>query len=183
MTHLKSILILLSLTTIFVTSACTSKGGSKTPDDSNTAVQGNAATQETISGQDISTEDSTVASTSSSANTIDEGGKNVIYFEFNSSDLSDAAKRIVDRQAQYLMNNPDIAVVLEGHADERGTREYNMALGEKRAHSIKQLLELKGVSKQQVKTVSYGEERPEQDGHSEQFWSKNRRAVFSFASN
>jgi peptidoglycan-associated lipoprotein len=104
-----------------------------------------------------------------------------IYFDFDKSDIKDEFRAIVEAHAKYLVDNPAATVSIEGHCDERGTREYNMALGERRAFSVLQMLTLLGVSKSQVKTVSFGEERPDVDGHDESAWKWNRRAVFVYS--
>ncbi|MCP5157594.1 MAG: peptidoglycan-associated lipoprotein Pal [Ectothiorhodospiraceae bacterium] len=101
--------------------------------------------------------------------------KRTVYFDFDSSTIKDEDRAIVEAHAQYLANNPSAAVTLEGHADERGTREYNIALGERRANSVRQLVTLLGGSVQQVETVSYGEERPAVEGHDDASWQWNRR--------
>lgn len=103
-----------------------------------------------------------------------------IYFDFDKSELRDEFKEILQAHADFLVANPSTTVVIEGHCDERGTREYNMALGERRAHSVYQFLTLQGVSKNQVRTVSFGEERPDVEGHDESAWKWNRRAVFVY---
>jgi len=104
-----------------------------------------------------------------------------IYFDFDRSEIKPEFRAIVESHAQYLMANPSATVAIEGHCDERGTREYNMALGERRAHSVLQMLTLLGVSKSQIRTVSYGEERPDVEGHEESSWQWNRRAVFVYS--
>ena len=96
------------------------------------------------------------------------------YFEFDSSDLKPEAMRALDVHARDLKSN-GARVVLEGHADERGTREYNMALGERRSKAVQRYLVLQGVSPAQLELVSYGEERPNAMGNDEQSWSQNRR--------
>lgn len=96
------------------------------------------------------------------------------YFEYDSSDLKQDAMRALDVHARDLQSN-GARVVLEGHADERGTREYNMALGERRAKAVQRYLVLQGVSPAQLEPVSYGEERPNVIGHDENSWSQNRR--------
>ncbi|MFT0213001.1 peptidoglycan-associated lipoprotein Pal [Pseudomonas sp. F1_0610] len=96
------------------------------------------------------------------------------YFEFDSSDLKPEAMRALDVHAQDLTANGQ-RVVLEGHTDERGTREYNMALGERRAKAVQRYLVLQGVSPAQLELVSYGEERPVAVGHDESAWQENRR--------
>ena len=96
------------------------------------------------------------------------------YFEYDSSDLKPEAMRALDVHARDLQAN-GARVVLEGHADERGTREYNMALGERRAKAVQRYLVLQGVSPAQLELVSYGEERPVVMGSSEESWAQNRR--------
>ncbi|MGH8354459.1 MAG: peptidoglycan-associated lipoprotein Pal [Pseudomonas sp.] len=96
------------------------------------------------------------------------------YFEYDSSDLKPEAMRALDVHAKDLKGN-GARVVLEGHADERGTREYNMALGERRSKAVQRYLVLQGVSPAQLELVSYGEERPVATGGDEQSWAQNRR--------
>ncbi|MCY1273414.1 Peptidoglycan-associated lipoprotein [compost metagenome] len=96
------------------------------------------------------------------------------YFEYDSSDLKPEAMRALDVHAKDLRSSGQ-RVVLEGHTDERGTREYNMALGERRAKSVQRYLVLQGVSPAQLELVSYGEERPVATGNDEQSWAQNRR--------
>lgn len=100
-----------------------------------------------------------------------------IFFGTDSYRLSSSAKSIVRKQANWLMQNPNITVSIEGHCDERGTREYNLALGERRANSIKNYLVEMGVNPSRINTISYGKEFPEFLGSSEASWSKNRRGV------
>jgi peptidoglycan-associated lipoprotein len=102
--------------------------------------------------------------------------KRVIYFDFDKSAIKPEFRDIIASHAKNLANNPNARVTLEGHADERGSREYNIALGERRAKAVQQMLLLQGASKDQLMTVSYGEERPVALGHSEDSWSMNRRA-------
>ena len=104
----------------------------------------------------------------------------VIYFEFDSSEIHPDDRIVVEAHAQYLARAPETEVVLEGHADERGSREYNVALGEGRANGVRDLLRLLGVGDHQIRTVSYGEERPAVIGHEEESWSRNRRVEFAY---
>lgn len=101
--------------------------------------------------------------------------KRVIYFEYDSPNLDAEGQLIAEAHAQWLTNNSSVTVVLEGHADERGTREYNLALGEDRAKSVMQVMQGMGVSGSNVQTISYGEERPVALGADESSWSLNRR--------
>ncbi len=107
--------------------------------------------------------------------------KRVIYFEFDSSDVTADARDIISAHAQNLSQNANLSVVLEGHADERGTREYNVALGERRAKAVKQLLVVQGVLGSQVQVISFGEERPAAVGHDESAWSLNRRVEMLYS--
>ncbi|GMR08060.1 MAG: hypothetical protein BMS9Abin26_1065 [Gammaproteobacteria bacterium] len=99
----------------------------------------------------------------------------MVYFEFDSSTITPESRAVITAHARYLASNPGVSIVLEGHADERGTREYNVALGEQRANSVRQLMSLSGVSGNQMQTVSYGEERPASSAHDESGWQLNRR--------
>ena len=100
-----------------------------------------------------------------------------VFFALDRSDLSSDAKSILDTQSEWLKNDRSINIIVEGHCDERGTREYNIALGERRAAAVKNYLISKGVSASRIKIVSYGKERPAFIGSGESIWSKNRRAV------
>ncbi len=106
--------------------------------------------------------------------------KRVIYFDFDSAAIREEFRPIIEAHAAYLAERPQVHVILEGHTDERGTREYNLALGERRAESVRQALLLLGVSPEQVTTISYGEERPADPGHNEAAWAKNRRVVIVY---
>lgn len=100
-----------------------------------------------------------------------------IHFDFDKSTLTPNARELLDNKAQWLKDNPDVSVVIEGHCDERGTREYNLALGERRASAVKNYLISKGIAASRIKTISYGKERPAVLGSNEWAWSQNRRAV------
>lgn len=100
-----------------------------------------------------------------------------VFFDFDKFDLKPAARTTLDRQAAWLKQYGARTVTIEGHADERGTREYNLALGERRANSAKNYLVSQGVSADRVKVISYGKERPVALGHNEAAWSQNRRSV------
>ncbi len=105
---------------------------------------------------------------------------NVIYFEFDSSEVGADYTSIVERHAIQLQEDPSASVRLEGHADERGSREYNIGLGERRAQSVRRMLMLQGVDAGQISTVSFGEERPEAFGSDEASYAQNRRVVFTY---
>ena len=102
---------------------------------------------------------------------------NSVYFGFDSSELTGKAQAILDRQAAFLNVNPTMVVIIEGHADERGTREYNLALGDRRAGAVRDYLLAKGLNAARVRTVSYGKERPAVSGSNESSWEFNRRSA------
>ena len=105
---------------------------------------------------------------------------NTIYFDYDTSKLDSSVKDILDLHASFLAANSNARVVIEGHADERGTPEYNIALGERRAQAVQTYLENAGVLSSQIETVSYGEEKPEVTDRSESAFAKNRRAVLVY---
>ena len=100
-----------------------------------------------------------------------------VFFATNESVLTTASRETLRKQAAWLRKNPDVTVVLEGHADERGTREYNLALGERRANAAKDYLMTYGISSSRISVISYGKERPVDSGSNPLSWSKNRRSV------
>ena len=102
-----------------------------------------------------------------------------VFYATDSSRLSAEARKTVDVLAMWLNSNPSVTLTLEGHADERGTREYNLALGERRANAVRDYLIDLGVNANRLQTISFGKERPAILGSSEAAWSQNRRAVFS----
>lgn len=106
--------------------------------------------------------------------------RTVFYFEFDKSVVKAEGFADLEKHAMYLAANPSAQVVLEGHADERGTREYNMALGERRAKAVSRFLQVNGASATQVETVSFGEEKPAVLGHSDASWSQNRRVELKY---
>ena len=145
--------------------ACTSTSENQTDEtqqDSQTDSRSGAQDQTTIQS-DPFTDPSNPLSTTT------------IYFDFDRSEVKAADREVVMAHARYLADNADVKIVLEGHADERGTREYNIALGERRAKAVSQLMLLQGVSQSQIDIVSFGEERPVALGHDESAWSVNRR--------
>ncbi len=106
--------------------------------------------------------------------------KRSVYYPFDVSAVQDADKPIVVAHAKYLSEHPDRNVRVEGNADERGSNEYNLALGQRRADGVKQMLVLGGAKAGQIETVSYGEEKPKATGHDEASWSQNRRSDIKY---
>lgn len=108
---------------------------------------------------------------------IAEAGSDTVYFDTDSSLLDDRSRVLLSAQAAWLVRHPDLQVTIEGHCDERGTREYNLALGERRANAAKNFLAVRGVAVERMRTISWGKERPVAVGSSEAAWDQNRRAV------
>ncbi|TVQ38582.1 MAG: peptidoglycan-associated lipoprotein Pal [Geminicoccaceae bacterium] len=100
-----------------------------------------------------------------------------VFFAFDSSVLRPESQAVLRQQAAWLQRNPGIRVTVEGHTDERGTREYNLALGERRANAVRSFLIAQGVAADRIRTVSFGKDRPAVLGSNEQAWAQNRRAV------
>ena len=99
-----------------------------------------------------------------------------VYYDFDKSDLRSGDRSLVESNAQYLVKHSDVKVRVEGNADERGSKEYNLALGQRRAEGVAKAMELLGVSDKRIEAVSYGEEKPKAKGHDEQAWAQNRRS-------
>ena len=107
----------------------------------------------------------------------------VIYFAFDSAKIADESLAVLEAHGNFIATNGNVNVRLEGHTDERGTREYNIALGDRRAQSVRRVLLFQGASAAQVETVSYGEEQPAMTGHDEDAWTKNRRVEIVYQVN
>ena len=105
----------------------------------------------------------------------------VIYFDLDSSQVNEEGREVASTHAEFLSAHPDLKVVLEGHTDERGTREYNLALGERRAKAVQQLMLLQGVAPDQIQVISFGEERPVALDHDEAAWKLNRRVEILYS--
>ena len=161
-----------------------------TSDSSASSASGSASASASSSDSGSSSASSSSSSSDSSASAADTAAAkkakaqseladvgSTVYFDFDSSALSSASEAILSRQAAFLKANPSLTVVIEGHADERGTREYNLALGERRASAARDYLLAQGINAARVRTVSYGKERPAVVGSNKTAWAKNRRAA------
>jgi peptidoglycan-associated lipoprotein len=111
------------------------------------------------------------------ASGVGDGSGTSVYFEFDSAAVNADSRAVIEAHAQYLIDNPSVTAVLEGHADERGTREYNLALGERRSKAVADIMSAYGVALGRLQTISYGEERPEELGSDESAWALNRRVI------
>ena len=151
----------------------------ETPSDQTGTVSGEGAAGKSSSVDRGSTGTTATTSTPkrplSTILTVDVGDR--VFFDFDNYTLKAKARQTLERQATFLKNNAGVKVVLQGHADERGTREYNLALGDRRANSAKDYLIALGINPNRITIISYGKERPAVAGSNEAAWSQNRRAV------
>jgi peptidoglycan-associated lipoprotein len=142
---------------------------------------------EVAGGASSTSESSPAVSTTSSAGRISQSTEQTqsnnstesttVYFDFDSSELTLGAQQKLAQTAQYFLANPSSSIIVEGHADERGTREYNLALGAKRASSVADFLVANGIDALRIRQVSFGKEQPVEIGSNQAAWSKNRRAI------
>ena len=139
-------------------------------------VSGDSASNTASSSAASSSSSSSASAEKTSAEKLAQVG-DTVNFDFDSAELTVSARSTLNRQSAFLSVNPDLMIVIEGHADERGTREYNLALGERRATAVRDYLVAKGINAARVRTVSYGKERPAVSGSDEAAWAKNRRAT------
>ena len=127
-------------------------------------------------------DESALADDGFTAKTVDdlnrEGIMEDIYFEFDKSRLTPETRAKLKEHAQWMMDHPTVNIIIEGHCDERGTEQYNLALGERRAYSVKNYIMSLGIASMRMQTISYGENVPKVEGSDEWAWSQNRRAHF-----
>ena len=147
----------------------------ETPSDQTGTASGQGAAGKSSSVDRGSTGTTTAKRPLSTILTVDVGDR--VFFDFDKYSLKAKARQTLERQATFLKNNAGVKVVLQGHADERGTREYNLALGDRRANSAKDYLIALGIDPNRITIISYGKERPAVAGSNEAAWSQNRRAV------
>ena len=169
--------LLTSALLVFFLAAC-----STTPKDTaDSSGSGSSSTSSDVS----SSEEGTITETSPESASIVPGSQedlivNVgdrVFFNYDSSDLDSDAQELLQDQVAWLKQYSDVSVIVEGHCDERGTREYNLALGEKRAQSVKNYLISLGIASDRISTISYGKERPAVVGSNDGAWAQNRRSV------
>lgn len=174
--YAKSLAVVLTLAFV---AGCSSSGGTQDGAMDGTAGNGNGIGTGTTSGQGM-----TSGQQSGSGAQAGQQGRipdvRTIYFDYDSDQIRSEFQSVLSAHAQYLRSNGNVTVVLEGHTDERGTREYNMGLSERRAKSVERFLTVQGVSPSQFEIVSYGEERPAVRGNGEDAYAQNRRVVFSY---
>ncbi|MEC8660732.1 MAG: peptidoglycan-associated lipoprotein Pal [Pseudomonadota bacterium] len=156
----------------------TASSSSSTASASGSSSSGSSGSSSTSSSgsSSSSASSSAAAGTDSAADKLASIG-NTVYFSYDSAALDGNSQATLYRQAAFLNGNPSLTVTIEGHCDERGTREYNLALGERRAAAARDYLLAQGVDPARIKVISYGKERPAMAGSNEESWAKNRRAA------
>ncbi len=171
----KILALILPVILLLTISSC---GGKLLKDDAATESTESEIPQATEEFDVVESEDAAAQINQATQEQIEEVQvEDRVLFDLNSSGLTADASKILDNQSAWLKSDPMVKVIIEGHCDERGTREYNLALGEKRANSVKQYLITNGVEASRIKTISYGKERPAFVGSGDEIWAKNRRAV------
>ncbi|MGM0542367.1 MAG: peptidoglycan-associated lipoprotein Pal [Pseudomonadota bacterium] len=175
----RSLAVALSLAVI---AGCSSTGGTQDGDSSGSQDGRSGSASSSTSGAGGSGQYGSSTSGADGSQQADSRIPDVktIYFDYDRDTIKSEYESVVMAHARYLRSNPDAEVVLHGHTDERGTREYNMALGERRANAVERFLNTQGVSSSQMSVVSYGEERPAERGDSDRAYSQNRRVVFNY---
>ena len=149
--------------------------------DAESVSAGSAMQDDQVQGEQVVFENGMQeGSASMSADGLNAPAQRLFFFGFDSSSVGAEDLAVVQAHAAYLINNPVMIVRLEGHADERGSREYNLALGERRAQTLSDLLVAEGVNTGQIEIISYGEENPLEIGHEEAFWAQNRRVELTY---
>ena len=161
---------LIVLAMVVVISGCSSKGDVK---------DGDVSIEDRGTGADGAVASGAAGGTDFSSYSLDDPNsplsRRVIYFEYDSAEITVDGQDLLIQHAGYLVANPGVHITLEGNTDERGSREYNIALGDRRALSVQRILELNGVAPEQISVVSYGEEKPAAEGNSDAAWRLNRR--------
>ena len=169
-----------------IDAAATSEGGTSASSTGETASTSTSSSTTSSSGSSSSSSSSSTSDDTSSqtAYQYDTNPKTElirigdrILFDYDSHELDDSDRKILQGQADFLNQNPSLKITIEGHCDERGTREYNLALGEKRANSSKDYLIALGIDSARIKVVSFGKERPQVLGSNKAAWKMNRRSV------
>lgn len=156
---------------VLAVAVCASCAKKNKPDQGGAMGDGMPGDQSTISDRDIGFD-----AQGSDSGKID--GLNTIYFEYDKAALSSDSKEKLSQNAEWIKNNPNVTVQIEGHTDERGSVEYNLALGERRAKSVQGYLRNLGIDSKRLSIMSYGEEKPKANGSDESAFSQNRRANF-----
>lgn len=166
---------ILLLATLLAACASTSKQSSSTPSSDTTPAAPSAQTAPATPPKSAAELEQEAKQAEAQKQRMQLLTEEVVYFEFDSASITEHSRAVVEAHSAYILENPDVSIELAGHCDERGTREYNLALGERRSQAVQKLMVAFGVPAQQVKIVSFGEEKPVDADHNESAWRKNRR--------
>ena len=165
--------ILLSAIMVLFLAAC-----STTPkDDADSKGTGSSSSSSDVSGEGAITETEGTGVVSGSQEDLIVNVGDRVFFDYDQSRFKNEGVETLKRQAKFLLKNLDLTVRIEGHCDQRGTREYNLALGERRAFSVKSFLVSLGVEESRISVISYGKEKPQSSGENETSWAQNRTAI------
>jgi len=183
---MRNLLAVFALAILAAGCTSTSQTGAPIDDKSGTAAaEGATSSGATTSGAGRSGVSGTPGGTGSAANPLRDPNnvlsKRSIYFDFDSFVVRDEFKPMIEAHARYLTSNRNAKMTIQGHTDERGSREYNIALGQKRADAVKRMMTLVGVQEIQIETVSFGKEKPKNMSHDESGWAENRRDDLVYA--
>ncbi|MBS0388754.1 MAG: peptidoglycan-associated lipoprotein Pal [Proteobacteria bacterium] len=173
----RNLILALATASLLLTSACSGKSAVKPAPTTSAA---GASTGASATGDGAVANAGTVGDTGGSGASAPAGVARLIYFDFDSAEIRPEFVSVIAAHARAIAANASIHVRLEGHTDERGSPEYNIGLGERRAQAVRRALMLQGVGEGQLSTVSYGEERPVATGQTEADWAKNRRVEFVY---
>ncbi len=147
---------------------------------SDTASPSSSSTTTARSDSRVTGRSTSAARSSSTARRAGQPAERSVFFEFDKSTLSPEDRKLIESHAQYLREHPEVKVRVEGNTDERGSKEFSLALGQRRAETVTKVMELMGVNDQRVEAVSYGEEKPRSQGHEESAWQQNRRSDIQY---
>jgi peptidoglycan-associated lipoprotein len=179
----RKLVLVLATATLLATAGCSGKSALKHPPATSTvgAAAAGAGTQGGAGeGAGVAANAGTVGDSAGNGASAPAGIARLVYFDFDSAEIRPEFVSVIAAHAHAIAANASIRVRLEGHTDERGSPEYNIGLGERRAQAVRRALLLQGVAEAQVATVSYGEERPAVTGQTEAEWAKNRRVEFVY---
>jgi peptidoglycan-associated lipoprotein len=171
--------IFTALAAALVIGGCATSGSDSASSTSGTAGSQSSATSGSAPAPAPAPSSQLSGRSSGSARTGSPNARSV-YYEFDKADLSAEDRRLVEANARYLSQHPDTKVRIEGNADERGSAEYNLALGQRRAEGVAKALRAGGVAEDRLEAVSYGKEKPKADGHDEKSWAENRRSDINY---
>jgi peptidoglycan-associated lipoprotein len=148
----------------------------RTPGASPSGTAGQGVQSKPVTGVDLTTQKPAASATNPLTDPNSLLSSRSIYYDFDKYDVKDDFRPVVEAHAQYLRQHAGTKMLIQGNTDERGSREYNIALGQRRAEGVKRMLLLLGVGEDQVEAVSLGEEKPKETGHDEEAWARNRRS-------